>query len=554
MLLSLAIRNIVLIEALDLEWGRGLCTLTGETGAGKSILLDALSLVLGVRAESRLVRSGAEQGSVIAVFDVAGNKAAETVLQEAGFEMENPLFLRRIVNSDGKSRAFINDQPVSVSLLKSLGETLVEVHGQHDQRGLMETAQHREMLDAFGRLSGKLKEVSAAYVAWQDLQQQVKEAQAKIEAAKREEEYLRHSLQELENLAPEAGEEEELATRRQRMMSSEKLAESLNTAMKELTEVKPVQDALHSAQRILTRSGSGEEALFEKAIDALERAAVETAEAMEALQTTADRIEYDERELEQAEERLFALRAAARKYQVTVEELPALQAEITEKLNLLGQTETMIGDLERQAKEARAAYVEAAKALSEAREKASRKLEKKVQAELAPLKMEKTRFQVVLEPLPESQWGPEGCERVYFLAATNVGSHMAPLAKIASGGELSRFMLALKVALSEVKSTPVMVFDEVDTGIGGAVADAVGQRLERLGKQAQVLVVTHLPQVAAQGKHHYFIEKRSKGKTTRTSVHELKGMERKEELARMLAGAEITEEARAAAGRLMEGV
>lgn len=552
MLLHLSIRNIVLIESLDLDFGAGLCVLTGETGAGKSILLHALGLTLGMRAESGRVRQGAAQGTVAATFDVSAHASVAAQMEVLGLPLDGPLLiLRRTVGSDGKSRAFVNDQPVSVGTLRTLGDALVEIHGQHDQRGLMDSGSHGDILDRFGELETQVAAVAQAYTRWQEKTYMLNEARDSSARAKEEEAYLRHVCEELQALAVQPGEENTLAERRQQMMNREKLAESLARAMAELTDRTPVAEALFSAQRILARSpNAGDD--FAHASEALERAAIETEEAIGALRAAGEALTFDARELDRMEERLFALRAAARKHQVTVEELPALCAQTEAKLQAIAHSQSALETLEADVQAARNAYVQAAEALSDARATAARRLEERVRAELGPLKMGQTRFEVMLETLPEPQWGAKGRDRAYFLAATNVGSHAAPLARIASGGELSRFMLAFKVALSEVKATQIMLFDEVDTGIGGAVAGAVGQRLARLAGSAQVLVVTHLPQVAARADHHYHIAKRTRGKATVTEVRPLSGAARKEELARMLAGETITDAARAAAGSLLE--
>ncbi len=552
MLQHLSIQNIVLIDRVSLPLDSGLCVLTGETGAGKSILLDALGLALGMRAESRLLRNGAEQGSITAEFDIKGNDPAKNILRDIGIDAAEDVIIRRNISRDGKSRCFINDQPVSATALKSLGEKLVEIHGQHDQRGLMNTANHLELLDAYGEL-GKLRTATAeAFSSWQKAQGKLEALLHKLDEAKREEEYLRFMRGELEQLKPKAGEEEELADLRGRMMQSEKLMEVLNDVMSELQGDNAVDALLHTAQRILARSPLGEDGRFSDIIESLEKATDNLITAQEALRDMADECPYDAAQLEQVEERLFSLRAAGRKYNLPVEELPQLLEEVTEKLLRLDNQHGDVEALQHEVENKKKAYRDQAEKLSAARSKAARQMEKAVMNELIPLKMGDTEFRVAMEKLAEEEWNARGLDRVRFEVATNKGSAVAPIHKIASGGELSRFMLAMKVVLSRIKSTPTLIFDEIDSGTGGAVADAIGQRLALISEEYQVLVVTHLPQVASKGTQHLRISKQSNKRDTMTSVEVLDVKERKEELARMLAGAEVTQEARSAAERLLK--
>ncbi len=554
MLTQLTISNIVLIEQADIAFDRGLCVLSGETGAGKSILLDALGLVLGSRADASLVRQGQAQGQVAAEFDIAGNAAIAQMLAELEIEAVDTLIIRRMLGSDGKSRATINDTPVTIASLKKLGELLVEIHGQHESRTLQDTILHRNLLDEYGGLTSARKEISTAYHTWKDAREQLAALQADIEKAERERDYLQHMHKELSALAPEAGEEESLSEARTKMMGSEKLFEILNEVIGELNG-KGVLAALRSAQKTLVRSPltSG----YAAVIEGLEKASIEAEEALYALEKIGEESTFSPEKLERVEERLFALKAAGRKYNVPVDELAALRIEVEGKLELLKSQNRESSKLEAQVKAAQAAFVEAAEELSGKRAKAAQKLEKVIAKELAPLKMEGTHFRVHLSPLPESAWSESGVDAVAFECATNVGKDkenivFAPLSKIASGGELSRFMLALKVALSGSRSTPTIIFDEIDTGTGGAVADAIGKRLAVLGESAQVLVVTHLPQVAARGQQHLLVAKQTKAGKVITSVENLSRKAREEELARMLAGAKITDEARKAAKKLME--
>lgn len=551
MLLTLSVRDIVLIRKLDIELGEGFCALTGETGAGKSILLDALGLALGMRAEAGLVRSGAESASASASFDIQENERAQAVLEELGMEVEHPLVVRRVLAGDGKSRAFVNDQPVGVAALKALGEALVEIHGQHDQRGLLSSTTHRALLDAYAKAEKDVAAVRAAYRQWKETAKALEAALAAQAKAKAEEEYLRHRKAELSKLAPEEGEEEKLAATRQRGMQSAKLMEAIGAAHDDLRGDKGALYGLRQAQKALSRLPQESAVMLAPAVAALERAELEAAEAADALERAGDEAVCSPRELEKIEERLFTLRDFARKYHVPVSELPALLAQSEQEIALLDKGDAAVKELAKQTQEAKQAYQAKAEKLSALRAKASKKLEAKVVAELAKVKMEKTRFSVTLTPLPEEAWQEEGMDGVQFLAATNPGAALSSLSKIASGGELSRFMLACKIALAEVGGAATLIFDEVDTGIGGAVADAVGERLAELGKVAQVLVVTHQPQVAAKAEHHYRIQKKTKAGAAVTDVEELDAKGRREEVARMLAGAEITDEARAAASKLM---
>ncbi len=552
MLKNLVIRNIVLIDACELSLAGGLCVLTGETGAGKSILLDALGLALGGRSEARLLRAGTAQASVSATFDITKNPFAKTALTELGLEAEDELILRRTLTPDGKTRCFINDTAVSVAGLKAVGDALLEIHGQHDGRGLLDPATHRVILDAYGELETASVAVTRAWEQWKNCLDALENARQALELAAREKEYLQHMQKELGALAPVAGEEETLADTRTRMMGSEKLVETLNDANNELSGGKSVAGMLSSAQRILARSALGADGRFTGVVEALDRAGEELAEAETMLVKLLEGAQYDPAKLEQIEERLFALRGMARKYNVTAEELPGLLAEVNEKLTHLKEGQNQIKTLEQAAQDARAQYLKVSEKLSIGRAKAAKNLEKAVAAELGNLKMAATVFNVSLEKLPEERYGPYGVEAVAFIAATNKGTMPAPLHKIASGGELSRFMLAMKVALAKVKSTPTLIFDEIDTGTGGAVADAIGKRLAKLGETQQVLVVTHLPQVAARGDHHLRVLKEEKRGATFTRVETLAPKERNAEIARMLAGASVTAEALKAAEKLLQ--
>ena len=561
MLVSLTIRDVVLIERLSLSFRKGLCALTGETGAGKSILLDALGLALGARADSGLVRHGADQASVTAEFELSGDHPAFSILKEQGLDADSgdsvsgygSLVIRRTVNTDGRSRAWVNDQPVGVGLLKSLGAELVEVHGQFDTHGLLNPQTHRSVLDAYAGLSAQAAQVAAAHRAWRQVEDARHSAAADIARARSEEEYLRHAVAELDGLAPKSGEEEELSETRAVLMHREKLVDGMNAAYAELSGDRGVERSLASAIRTLSRIADRAGGTLDPVIAALDRAATEAGEAIAALQTASSSVDMDPRALEKLEERLFALRAAARKHGVDVDALAALREEMAGRLLLIEDQGDLLAKLAKEAEQARATFHKAAETLSAARREAAGRLDVAVAGELAPLKMEKAKFRTLVEPLNESEWNASGIDRVAFQVATNPGSPPGALNKIASGGELARFMLALKVVLAQTSTVGTLVFDEVDTGIGGAVAAAVGERLETLGHGLQVLVVTHSPQVAARGAVHLKVQKSQKGEQVTTGVAELDGDERREEIARMLSGATVTAEARAAADSLIAG-
>ena len=552
MLVSLAIRDVVLIERLDLSFADGLSVFTGETGAGKSILLDSLGLVLGARAESGLVRHGQPQLSVTAQIDLPAAHPARSLLSEQGIAVETELVLRRIVTADGRSRAFVNDQPVSVGLLRRIGDGLVEIHGQFESHGLLDAATHLGVLDAFGGLGGQTALTAQRWRNWRQAARERAESEALLLKSRAEEESLRAAAQELDALSAKPGEEPELAERRSMLMNGERLVEAMNAAQTALSARGEVESSLRAAQRALERVADHAGERLAEVIAALERAAVETADAVGLLERASADIDLDPRALERVEERLFALRAAARKHGTDVDGLVALQTELARRL---GQLEDGGGDLVRLARAeqaARAAYLEAARALSEARTAAALRLDEAVAAELPPLKLDRAVFRTGLAPGDEADWNEHGLDAVEFLVATNPGTPPAPLGKIASGGELARFMLALKVILAGISSTPTIVFDEVDSGIGGAVAAAVGQRLAQLAAHLQVLVVTHSPQVAARGRNHYRVAKRDgAGDLRQTSVERLDAPQRREEIARMLAGETITDQARAAADSLL---
>ncbi len=553
MLSHLSIRDIVLIERLDIEFGSGLSVLTGETGAGKSILLDSLSLALGARGDAALVRHGAEQGQVTAVFDVPGNHPARAFLRENGFDDDGDVILRRIQTGDGRTRVFINDQAASLTLLRELGKRLVEIHGQHDDRALIDTDLHRTLLDAFGGLDGEAARVREHHKAWREAESALARHRAKVEAAEREGDYLRASVEELTKLDPQPGEEEELAERRATMMKSEKIAGDVNEAGEILSGQASPVPSLASLVRRLERKAAEAPHLLEPVVKAIDEALDSLARAQDGIEHAMREIDFDPHVLEQVEERLFALRGAARKYSVPVEGLPALRDKMDADLADLDAGAEKLVRLEAQAAELRVAYDEAAVQLSARRRQSAAHLRDAVMTELPALKLERAEFIVEMTTDAETR-GAEGIDTVEYWVRTNPGTRAGPMMKVASGGELSRFLLALKVALADRGSAPTLVFDEIDTGVGGAVADAIGQRLARLSSRVQVLSVTHAPQVAARADTHFLIAKaETAADRVATSIRVMATSERQEEIARMLAGASITDEARKAAERLLAG-
>ena len=550
MLARLSIRDIVLIDRLDIDFGAGLAVLTGETGAGKSILLDAFALALGARGDTGLVREGAEQGSVIAAFDLGKDHPARRVLAANDIGGEDELIVRRVQFADGRTRAFVNDQPVSVQVLRALGSALVEIHGQHDDRAFVDAATHRALLDAYGRLDGDAADVAHLWEERRAREIAVEKHRAEVERANREADWLRHAVAELGKLAPETGEETSLAERRTAMMQAEKVAEDLRVTYDSVSGSQSPVTALASAARRLERRTVQAPTLIAPIVKAIDAALTAIDEAGAHLEAALRAANYDPHELERIEERLFALRAAGRKYNVPVDNLAALGQRYQADLALIDAGAERLAALEKEAKAAEARFREAAQALSAGRRRAAQKLDKALNGELKPLKLDRAQFNTQIESESE---GPNGLDRVEFWVRTNPGTRPGPMMKVASGGELARFLLALKVVLADRGSAPTLIFDEIDTGVGGAVADAIGVRLARLASEVQVIAVTHAPQVAARADRHYLISKDAlaKGKRVATRVSELEAERRREEIARMLAGAEITAEARAAAERLI---
>jgi DNA repair protein RecN (Recombination protein N) len=554
MLARLSIRDIVLIDRLDIDFGAGLAALTGETGAGKSILLDAFALALGARGDTALVREGAEQGQVTAAFDIGTQHPARRVLADndliADPTAEDELIVRRVQFADGRTRAFINDQPVSVQVLRALGAALVEIHGQHDDRAFVEAATHRALLDAFGGIEADAAEVGRLWDERRGREAAVAAHRAEVDRARREAEWLRHAVEELGRLRPQTGEETSLAERRGAMMQAEKAAEDLRATLEAVGGPQSPVPPLATAVRRLERRATQAPALVEPVVKAIDAALTALDEARVHLEHALRVADYDPDELERIEERLFALRAAGRKYNVPVDELAALARRYESDLALIDAGAERLAVLEKEAQEVIVRYRAAAGALSAARQRAAQKLDKALNAELKPLKLERAQFSTQIDSEGE---GPDGLDRIEFWVRTNPGTRPGPLMKVASGGELARFLLALKVVLADRGSAPTLIFDEIDTGVGGATADAIGVRLARLSSGVQVIAVTHAPQVAARADRHYLITKDAlaKGKRVATRVTELEAERRREEIARMLAGAEITAEARAAAERLI---
>lgn len=551
MLAHLSIRDIVLIERLDIDFESGLSVLTGETGAGKSILLDALSLALGARGDTALVRNGAAQGQVTAVFDVPANHPVRALLRDNAIDDEGDVILRRVQSADGRTRVFINDQPSSVGLMRETGRALVEIHGQHDERALVDTAMHRDLLDAFGGHLGEVAHVAELWRALREAERSLGRHRAAVEAAAREADFLRASVAELIEADPQPGEETELADKRADMMRAEKSASDIAEAQETLSGAASPVPALSGLLRRLQRKAADAPALLEPIVKALDEALIALDGAQAAADAAMRAAEFDPDALERAEERLFALRALARKHNVQVDDLAALRDEMAAKLTDLDAGAERLAELEKNAREAASRYDEAAAGLSQLRRATGGNLVKAVAAELPALKLERAEFIVEVASAADDR-SETGIDSVEFWVRTNPGTRAGPMMKVASGGELSRFLLALKVALADRGSAPTLVFDEIDTGVGGAVADAIGQRLARLSDKIQVLTVTHAPQVAARARAHFLISKSGGEDRVVTGVHEIDGAGRQEELARMLAGATITDEARAAAGRLLK--
>ena len=554
MLTSLSIRNVVLIDRLDLDFQSGLSVLTGETGAGKSILLDSLGLILGNRGDIGLIRQGEEKLSVNGSFDISPREAPALQAVFSTYDLDYPegeLVISRTLNRDGKGKIFVNDQSVSAKVLKEIGRCLVEVHGQFDNQGLLNPSVHRGVLDSFGGYSKELQKVKESWHTYQTAAQALMDAEQRLHQAQSEEEDLRHWVAELEQISPAPDEEEKLTQKRSELMNAEKIIESLNYAYEALNGRTDILDSIRQAQSALDRANRLVNGSFDTIYELLEQTRINAEEAINEISDASRNISLNQNELESIEERLFSLRSLARKHQTDIARLPEVLAEFKSRLQSIELGEDGVSALRQALSKAKSAYEEAADNLSRKRLEAAQCLDAKIIAELPPLKMDKARFQTMVERLPESSWNEYGFDSVCFTVSTNPNSPQGPLNKIASGGELSRFMLALKVNLAQSGSVSTMIFDEVDAGIGGATAKAVGERLSRLSHDVQVLVVTHSPQVAASGKHHFKVEKITTDNQSLTTVKELSEAERQEEIARMLAGEKISDEARAAAKVLL---
>lgn len=547
MLKSLSIRNVVLIDKLDLDFRNGFSVLSGETGAGKSILLDSVGLLLGKRAEIGMIRSGCDKLSVCGSFEIVDKKGELAALcAEYDLDFDNEIIIKRTLNQDGKGKIFFNDQPITQKLLKEIGGYLVEIHGQFDNQGLLNPATHLSVLDNYGNYPDKIAAMKNAFGVYKKAKSERAAAEEKIRQAKNEEENLRHWVDEFQKIKPQANEQEELEQKRQQMMNAEKILENLDAAYKAMSQG-GVQSSLRQAQAAIARVNSLLNGKFDNIYDLLDTALVNADEAGEEIEAASNEVSLNQNELDAVEERLFSLKALARKHNSTVEELPQVWAQMEEDLQNLASGEENIENLRKLETAAYNDYVKKATEVSQARLATALKLDAKIQAELPDLKMDKARFMTQVSDKPENLWNENGRDEVCFMVSTNPNTPYGSLSKIASGGELARFMLALKVNLAQSSQVETMIFDEVDTGIGGATAQAVGEKLAKLGEKVQVLVVTHSPQVAAQSKYHYKVEKTTMDNVTTTTLRELSINEKTEEVARMLSGEQITNEARAAA-------
>lgn len=560
MLESLSINNIVLIDKLNIELSKGLCVLTGETGSGKSILLDALGLVIGYRSNSRLLRNGEEKGSVVATFDISNNQKCKKLLDELDIEYDDKIIIRRVLFDDGRSKAFINDVQITQSFLQNVGETLVEIHGQNEQIGLLNSGLHRGILDEFGNLTEKQNIVASIFEEMKNAKNKLEDLKKQKDNAEREQDYLRHIINEIESLNIQRGEEQELSDKRILLMNKEKVLNVLNEVQNSLEGQggNSVEKSILSAQHTLSRGiALGENLIendknaFSEIVDNLELASENIGEALYKINKIFDNLGFDGNTLESVEERLFAIRGLARKLNIQPDMILDLKVELEKKLELLDNQEIFMSDLEKELTNLKNKFIKEAKELSNLRKETAKKLSKELMQELIPLKMEKTSFDVEFKELDENNWNKYGIDSVKFIASTNPGMPMGELSKIASGGELSRFMLALKVVLSQINSVPTMIFDEIDTGISGAVAEAVGERLKKLAEHLQVLVVTHQAQVASKGNYHIKVRKQQDNDKTTTIVDILNKEERIKEVARLFSGEIITDEALKVAEKMM---
>ncbi len=547
MLKTLSIRNVVLIDSLDIDFKEGLTVLSGETGAGKSILLDSLGLLLGNRSETTLVRTGTDKLSVTGVFEVQPHNKIYEIAKDYDLEIDGDIIIKRIITAEGKGKILFNDQIITLKLLKELSQNLIEIHGQHDNQGLLNPATHCDILDSYGSYEKEIVAVQKAFTIYKTTAKTLKEKEIALNKAKEEEENLRHWVQELKKLSPQKGEEENLRNRRSELMNAEKIIEKLNAAYSYLNGGNSVLDQISKAQNAISRANEIVNGKYADIEQNIETALYSLNDAVERIEANSADISLNQSEIDDIETRLYALRSVAKKHQTEIDMLPEKLEELSESLCSLQNGEESLQELKAEVKLLREKYIESAGRLSEKREQTARKLDKNIMKELPPLKMEKAVFRTKVSPKDESQWSEKGWDTVCFEVSTNPNTPMGALNKIASGGELSRFMLALKVNLAQNSSQETLIFDEIDTGIGGATAEAVGERLAQLGEKVQVMVVTHSPQVAAFSNEHFKVEKNTIDKQTTTSLKKLDSAGKIEEIARMLAGEKITKEARAAA-------
>lgn len=558
MLENLVIKNIVLIDEANIDFNNNLCVLTGETGSGKSILLDALSLAIGVRSSSRLLRSGEKQGSVVATFNIKNNFVCQELLKEMDIDFDDEIILRRVITEDGKSKAYINDISVGQTFLNRIGEELVEIHGQHDQRGLLNPGFHRDILDEYGNLKEQKNKVNFLYEKWKDVENKYLDILNRKDSIEREIDYLEHVCEEIRNMNIRAGEEEELSDKRNILINKEKVLSVLENVKSSVEGQNQVVKSIVSAQSYLSKNNNlginlieeGKNA-FEDIVDDFERGILEFSEGMNKIELIYENLGLNKSSVDEVEERLFAIRSLARKFNIASDSLPDFLIETENKLNDLKTQTVEIGDLETQSKQYKEEFLKESLKLRDQRKFVAEKLKEEIIEELIPLKMGNTRFETEFKELDENNWNKNGIDSIRFLVAINAGTNLDDLSKVASGGELSRFMLAFKVVLSKVKSVPTMIFDEIDTGVSGVVADAIGERLKKLGQNLQVFVITHLPQVASKGDNHFKISKESRDNKTYTIIQKLNKDERVNEIAKMISGETITQEALIMAKKLL---
>ncbi|MBR2429913.1 DNA repair protein RecN [bacterium] len=548
MLKSLSIRNVVLIDKLDLDFQDGFGVLSGETGAGKSILLDAVGLILGKRADVGMIRAGCDKLSVSGCFEIINSKSElQQICEEYDLDFDCEIIIKRTLASDGKGKIFFNDQPITQKLLKEIGAYLVEVHGQFDNQGLLNSSTHRDVLDGYGGYILSLNDMREAFCLYKKAKCDREEAERKISEAKIEEDNLRHWIDEFNRIQPKKNELEELEIKRKEMINSEKIIENLNIAYKSLNQSLSVRDAIRQSQSSIARVNALLDDKYINISELLDTALVNIDAANEEIESVSSEISLNQNEIDEIEERLFMLKSLARKHNTIVDDLPMVWEEMRDKIAHLEKGEEDLFTLRKNEDLARLNYIKKAEIVSDLRKNAARNLDDKIKLELPDLKLEKARFVTKIERKEETSWNEDGIDDVCFMVSTNPNTPYGAISKIASGGELARFMLALKVNLAQTSKVETMIFDEVDAGVGGATAKAVGDKLAKLGKNVQVLVVTHSPQVAAKSEYHFKVEKHTENDVTTTYLRKLSDTEKMEEIARMISGEYITDEARAAA-------